>query len=208
MPAQSRAGSEAGGSIVDLSWLLALGAGVAIAAACGLRAFLPLLFIGLATRAGVIHLRPSAGWLATDLALLALGIAAVLEIAGDKIPVVDHALDAVATLLRPAAAALGAFALLGHWPSPWAQITALVLAGLSFGVHAAKAKLRLGSTVTTMGLGNPLLSAVEDVLSFLFCWIVIVPAVALVAIALIAWLALRRRASRPQGPAVARRPHP
>ena len=181
---------------MDVSWLAALGVGVGIAAACGLRAFLPLLFLGAAARAGLIHLRPGADWLQGDFALAAFGIATVLEIAGDKIPVVDHALDAVATLLRPAAAWLGAFAVLGHWPSPWAQIAALVLAGLTLGVHAAKAKLRLGSTVTTMGLGNPLLSGVEDLLAFLFCWIVIVPAIALLAIAIVAWIALRRRRPR------------
>ena len=43
---------------MDVSWLLALAAGVGIAAACGLRAFLPLLFLGAAARLGLIHLRP------------------------------------------------------------------------------------------------------------------------------------------------------
>jgi uncharacterized protein DUF4126 len=54
------------------------------------------LFLGIAARFDLIHLRPGAGWIATDHALLALGIATALEIAADKIPVLDHALDAVA----------------------------------------------------------------------------------------------------------------
>ena len=34
------------------------------------------------------------------------GLATLIEIVGDKIPAVDHALDALSTLLRPAAGAL------------------------------------------------------------------------------------------------------
>ena len=176
---------------VDMNWLLALAAGVGIAAACGLRAFLPLLFLGVATRAGLIHLRPGSEWLATDLALLALGIATALEIAADKIPVLDHALDVVATVLRPAAAWLGAFAVLGQWPSPWSQIAALVLASLTLGLHALKSTVRVGSTATTLGHANPLLSTVEDAMSFLFCWAVIVPLLALLSIAFGTWLVFR-----------------
>jgi len=181
---------------MELSWLLALGAGVGIAAACGLRAFLPLLFLGIAARVELIHLRPGSEWLATDLALLALGIAAVLEIAADKIPVVDHALDLVATVLRPAAAWLGAFAVLGHWPSPWDQIAALALAGLTLGLHAVKSTLRVGSTATTMGHANPLLSSAEDALAFLLCWAVVVPILAILGIAIGTWLLLRLRRRR------------
>lgn len=176
---------------MEWSWLLALGAGVGIAAACGLRAFLPLLFLGVAARADLIHLRAGSEWLAGDLALLALGIATALEIAADKIPVVDHALDAVATVLRPAAAWLGAFAVLGSWPSPWGQIAALVLAGLTLGVHAIKSTLRVGSTVTTVGHGNPVLSAFEDVMAFLLSWAVLVPILAILALAFATWLVLR-----------------
>src|SRR5262249_17289756 len=121
-----------------MNWLVAIAAGVGVAAACGLRAFLPLLFLGAAERLRPIPPPPGALWLATNPALVALGIATVLEIAADKIPVLDHALDAVATVLRPVAAWIGAFAMLGPWPSPWGQITALVLAGLTLGVHALK----------------------------------------------------------------------
>jgi hypothetical protein len=178
---------------MDLSWLLALAAGVGIAAACGLRAFLPLLFLGIAARFDLIHLRPGAAWIATDPALLALGIATALEIAADKIPVLDHALDAVATVLRPAAAWLGAFAVLGDWPAPWSQIAALVLAGFTLGFHALKSAVRIGSTATTLGHANPVLSGAEDALAFLLCWTVIVPALALVAVGLGAWLLVSQR---------------
>src|SRR6185503_10084137 len=152
-------------SMWNPSLLLAILSGVAIAAACGLRAFLPLFALGLAGRAHWITLQSGASWLSSDHALWALGVATVLELAGDKIPVVDHALDVVGTVLRPAAAWLGAYALLGSWPTPWPQIAALVLGTSALVVHGLKAKLRVASSVATLGHANPLVSFVEDLLA-------------------------------------------
>jgi len=177
--------------------LLALVSGIAIAAACGLRAFLPLLALGLAARFGVLHLRPGAEWMAGDPALWALGIATVLEILSDKVPVIDHALDAVGTLIRPAAAWLGAFAVLQGWGSPWAQIAALVLGAGALAVHGVKAKTRLGSTVATAGHANPLLSVVEDSgVLVLVALAIFVPLLALGLILLAVWWVARWRRSR------------
>src|SRR5690349_5616343 len=77
--------------------------------------------------ARLLHLHHGSEWLASTGALWALGTAAVLEIAADKVPMVDHALDAVGTVLRPLAAAAGAFAVLGGWGEPWAGLVSLVL---------------------------------------------------------------------------------
>jgi hypothetical protein len=180
----------------------ALLSGVAVAAACGLRAFLPLLALGLAARVGIIELRGGAQWLAGDLALAALGAATVIEIAGDKIPVVDHALDAVATVLRPAAAWLASFALLSGWPTPWAQIAALVLGTAALTLHGLKASLRLGSTATTLGAGNLLLSLLDDALAVLLLVGAVFSSIAgVAAVSTVLWLLYRRSA----GGAAARR---
>jgi hypothetical protein len=179
---------------VDASFWLALASGIAVAAACGLRAFLPLLLLGAAARLGWIELRAGMDWLSTDLALLALAVATILEVAADKIPVVDHALDAVATVLRPAAAWLGAFAVLQAWPTPWAQIAAIVLGTTAFAVHVAKAKLRLGSTAVSLGTANPIVSLVEDVVAFVTLVVgVLAPVLAVVVIILVVVALGRRR---------------
>jgi hypothetical protein len=149
----------------DPSILLAILAGVAVAASAGLRAFLPLLAIGLMGRVGVLTLDARAGWLSSDVAMIVLGVATVAEIMGDKIPVVDHVLDTGGTVLRPMAASLGAYAMLVDLPSPWAQIVALALGLGTLGVHLVKAKLRLASSAFTLGAANPVLSAGEDVAS-------------------------------------------
>ena len=179
---------------MDASLLIALLAGIGIAAACGLRAFLPLLLLGLAARAGWIELQPGLAWLQSTHALWALGVATLLEVAADKIPVVDHALDVVGTLVRPAAAWLGATAVLTGWPSPWGELTGLALGGVALIVHGAKAKLRIGTTVATAGHGNPLVSTAEDLVAAGGTLIAIVlPLLVLAFVVLLVWLLTRLR---------------
>jgi hypothetical protein len=186
-------------SLVEL--LPALALGVALAACAGLRAFLPLLLAGILARAGWLELGPSFQFLASNRALVLFGVASLLEILGDKIPVVDHALDALGTPLRPAAGALLAASVLGQVGDP---LTALAL-GTAVGApaalvpHAAKSALRAASTTFTGGIANPILSLVEDAVSLvLFVLAVLVPllVVGLLAIAVVLISRnLRRRAA-------------
>jgi len=173
-------------------------AGVAIAAACGLRAFLPLLALSLGARAGLVHLAPAAGWLASDAALGALAVATLLEVLADKVPVVDHALDVVATFVRPAAAAIAAWSTFGTVHPALALVAAIVLGGGALGIHALKAKARLGSTALTLGHANPVLSAGEDAAAAgLSALAILVPVLAaLLALAGLAWLLARRNRAR------------
>lgn len=179
---------------MDMSQWLAIGAGVALSAACGLRAFLPLLVLGLASRNGLVGLSPNVAWLTSDAALIALGVATVLELAADKIPVLDHGLDAIGLVLRPAAAWLATYALLIHWPTPWGQIVALALALIALAIQGAKAKVRLGSTALTLGTANPLVSIVEDVIALgMAAAALVVPLLALAAAVLLAIVLGRRK---------------
>src|SRR5258706_4646817 len=163
-------------SLADFLPSLALG--IALAACAGLRAWLPLLLASLLARAGWLDLGPSFQFLASNKALLLFAVATVIEIVGDKVPVVDHALDAIGTPLRPAAGTLLAASVMGHVSDP---LTALVL-GTAVGapaalvLHAAKTALRAASTTFTGGLANPILSLIEDGVSFvLFVLAVLVP---------------------------------
>jgi hypothetical protein len=186
-----------------LSLTLALLAGIAIAAATGLRAFLPLLALGLGARLFGIELKPGLHWLTSDLALIALGVATVIEIAGDKIPAVDHALDLVATFVRPVTAAIAAYGVLVHWPTPWAQVFAVLLGGSALAMHAAKAKTRIGSSVLSLGLANPFLSIAEDVMSAGFILIAFLAPILVAFVLLLVMLlfAGRRRRPTPAAPA-------
>ena len=79
---------------------------IGLAACAGLRAWLPLLLVGGLARAGVLSLGTSFGFLASNRALILFGVATAIEIVGDKVPAVDHALDMLSTVLRPAAGSL------------------------------------------------------------------------------------------------------
>ena len=137
-------------------------AGIALAAAAGLRAFLPLLLVSLGGRFGWVDLNPDMSFLSGDIALIALVIASILEIGADKIPIVDHLLDASAIFVKPAAGALAGIAMVADLPQPAAIGLGLVLGTSSLGTQVGRAQLRVGSTGTTGGTANPIVSAVED----------------------------------------------
>jgi len=175
------------------TWL-AVASGIALASACGLRAFLPLWILGLLGRAHVVHLAAKMQWLSHDFALLALGVATVVEIAADKIPVVDHALDAIGLVARPAAAWLASYAVFLDWPTPWGQVASMALAVLALGIQVAKAKLRIGTTALTLGHGNPVVSVFEDLASLLMSLAgLLAPVIALVVVAAVFVAAARER---------------
>jgi len=127
-----------------------------------------------------INLNGSFAWLGSEAALIALGIAAFVEIVGDKIPVVDHALDVVGTAARPVAGTLAAASVFKNADPTTAALAGLIIgAPTAFGFHAAKAGTRAASSATTLGFGNPILSFIEDIVSvslvliaFLVPWLV------------------------------------
>ena len=182
-------------------FLPALALAIALAAAAGLRAWLPLLLAGGFARLGVLDLGDSFAFLSSDKALLLFGVATIIEIVGDKVPAVDHALDVIGTPLRPAAGALLAASVLGTVLDP---LTALAL-GTAVGApsalipHAAKSALRTVSTTLTGGLANPFLSILEDAIALLtFVLAVLVPVLVVLLLAVTLFIALRllRRRAR------------
>ncbi len=179
--------------------LQTVGLAIALAASAGLRAWLPLLLAGGLSRLELLQLGPTFGFLSSNRALAVLALATVLEIAADKIPAVDHALDGLSTVLRPAAGTLLAASVLGNVSDP---LTAWVL-GAAVGApaalvpHAAKSGLRLASTVFTAGLANPAVSVLEDLGTLLiFALAVLVPLVVVALLLLGALLLLRRLLAR------------
>jgi hypothetical protein len=176
-----------------------LAMGIGLAACAGLRAWLPLLLAGLLARAGVLELGPSFRFIASNQALILFGVATAVEMLADKIPAVDHTLDALSTVLRPAAGSLLAASVLWSVPDP---LTALAL-GVAGGAptalvpHAAKSALRAASTAFTGGLANPLLSLLEDLAAVLvFVFAIVLPVVVALVILLVAVLVVRRLSRR------------
>src|SRR5688500_15564929 len=180
-----------------------LAMGIGLAACAGIRAWLPLLLAGGMARWGIIELGSSFQFIASDRALLLFGVATVIEILADKVPAVDHALDTLSTVLRPAAGSLLAASVLWQVSDP---LTALAL-GVAVGAptslvpHAAKSLLRAASTTFTGGLANPFISVLEDLMTVaLFVLTVLVPIVVAGVLILVGLFVARRLARRAPAP--------
>jgi hypothetical protein len=183
-----------------------LAMGIGLAACAGIRAWLPLLMAGGLARWGIIELGPSFQFISSDRALILFGVATVIEVLADKVPAVDHALDSLSTVLRPAAGSLLAASVLWQVSDP---LTALAL-GVAVGAptslvpHAAKSLLRAASTTFTGGLANPFISILEDLMAVaLFVLTVLVPVVVAAALLLIGLLVARRLVRRTPAPLAA-----
>jgi hypothetical protein len=150
---------------VSLLWQIAMGIG--LAACAGLRAFLPLLVVGVVGRLELIPLTRYFEWLASWPALVVFGVAVVVEILGDKFPVVNHFLDVMQSFVKPVAGTILAASVLAELSPLQATVLGLVAGGTSAGVvHVAKAKLRLAATLASAGIANPVLSVIEDLGAF------------------------------------------
>lgn len=141
--------------------------GFGLAAPAGLNAWLPLLITGLAGRFHLLNLTLQKPYdqLTQTWVLIVLAVLLLIEIFADKIPAIDTANDIIHTFIRPVAGGIlfaahsGAVGGLDPLPS---FILGLLSAG---GVHAVKATSRPVITVATGGLGNPIVSLLEDLLS-------------------------------------------
>ncbi len=168
---------------------LAVCAGIALAAAAGMRVFVPLLATSAAAYFGHLQLAPGAAWLGTAPALAALSVAAALEIAAYFVPLLDHALDAIATPLAVVAGVVVSAALFIDMPGWLRWLLAVLAGGGSAGlVQGATTLLRLKSGLLTAGLANPLVALVELVGALLLALLALL--VPLVALALAAGLVL------------------
>ena len=185
--------------------------GMGLAASAGLNAYIPLLAMGLLARyTDLIHPSSSWHWLSNGWVLLILAILLAIEVVADKIPMVDHVNDVLHTVIRPTAGGLafgaasqsqtvtvsdpGRF-FTGH---QWIPVVAGVLIALC--VHGTKATARPVVNATTLGVGAPIVSTIEDVISTVMALVAIVmPVLIIVFLAGFVWFfvwARRRRRRR------------
>lgn len=144
--------------------LLSIALGIGLAAATGLRAFLPLLLAGMAARADLLPITATFAWLATTPALITLSVAAVVETLAYYIPGLDHALDVLASPAAMAAGVVASASVMTDVPSyvvwPVAIIAGGGVAGLTKG---GAALVRAKAGLATAGVANPVVSTAETV---------------------------------------------
>jgi hypothetical protein len=174
--------------------LLAVLLGLGLSASTGLNTFLPLLLLSAAARFQIagIELGQRFDWLSSDVAIIVLIVASIVEIVGDKVPAVDHFLDSIGTFVRPIAATVATASVLTGAdvnPTVAAIVGIMIGAPTSLGFHTLKAGTRVASSAATLGCANPILSLIEDAISLgLTVLAIFVPLAVPLALALLVWL--------------------
>lgn len=168
--------------------------GLGLSASTGFRIFVPMLLANIAAMNGWITPTEGFAWLATWPAFFALLTATIVEIGAYYIPFIDNLLDTIATPLSVAAGTLLTTSFV-EIESPVLQWgLGLIVGGGSAGlIQAGTGLLRLASSKTTVGLGNPVVSTVENVASFFLSGIAIfLPVIAFVLVVGLLWWLFRR----------------
>ena len=136
--------------------------GIGLAAAVGFRVFIPLLVLSLAGFYDYIPLNESWAWAGSLTAVITLGVATLVEVFGYYIPWFDNVLDTIAIPL----AAIAGTAVMMATVSELSPVVTWALAIIAGGGTATVIKgntsaIRLTSSATTGGIGNPIVATVE-----------------------------------------------
>ena len=151
--------------------LVTLLAALGLSSTAGLRAYLPLFAVGLASNAtnpidntSFVPLQSNFAALSSPPVLIILALLVIGEFTVDKLPIIDHVSDLIHTVIRPVSGAL-IMAGTANSLSDHSQALAAVVGGvLAFAFHGIKATTRPAVSATTAGLGNPIVSLIEDIL--------------------------------------------
>lgn len=149
------------------TYIIPVALGISLSACCGFRVFIPLLLASVAAKFGWLPLSAGFEWMATYPAIIAFGVAAVLEVLAYYIPVVDNFLDALATPSAVIAGTIVSASVFVHFDPLLKWIVAIIAGGTTAGlIQSGTGLLRLGSTKFTAATGNPIIATIENILSF------------------------------------------
>lgn len=177
---------------------LSIALGIGLAAACGFRVFVPFLVMSVAAQAGYLQLASGWEWIGSMPALIAFGIASILEIVAYYVPWLDNFLDTVAT---PAAVVAGVVAtasvISGMSPFLTWTLAAIAGGGVAGVIQSGTVLMRSISSMTTMGMGNFAVSTSELAGSFFISVLAfLLPIFTLILVIFLmiwTWRRLRRR---------------
>lgn len=184
--------------------ILGLVAALGLSSTAGLRAVTTLFAIGVASDIKIagqplITLQGNFKVIGSTPMLILLGLLTIVEIVIDKVPGLDNINDVVQTVIRPVIGAVIVAGTANSLSDTNVWVAAIVGAVLAFGVHATKSTTRAASTATTVGVGNPILSVLEDVITAAMIFLVgagqaialaIAPALGIILLVIVVLIAL------------------
>ena len=172
-----------------------------LAASSGFRIFVPLLAANIASLSGFHHFGEGFDWLNGWTAFVILCSATVAEIIAYYIPWLDNVLDHIALPVAVAAGTLLSTSFISaDWEPALKWGLGLLAGGIPAGIiHSGMGLLRLGSTATTGGLGNPLVTTAENGASIGFSVLaLLIPVVIAIVVVLLIVYILKRMFFNPQ----------
>ncbi len=167
--------------------------GVGLSAACGFRVFMPMLVMSIAAISGAYTPAEGFAWVGTYPALLAFGVATVVEIAGYYLPWVDNLLDTVAFPASVIAGTVCMAAAAGDLPPLMTWSMAFIVGGGSaVTIQGITTVIRGASTATTGGIANPVVSTGETVTSTVLAVLaIVVPVLAFLIVVVLVFFSVR-----------------
>ena len=178
--------------------ILAICAGIGLSAACGFRIFVPLLVLSIGALSGHVHLSSEFQWIGSYPAVIAFGLATILEITAYYIPWLDHFLDTITTPAAVIAGILVSVSMVNEMSPFMKWIVAVIAGGGTAGVvQLATVGLRGFSLGSTGGVANPVVATAElggSIFTSLFA--VFAPVIAILLLITFAIIWARRNSNR------------
>lgn len=160
-----------------------------LSGAAGLNAYIPLLTVSIMQNRHIISLAKPYDVMGEWWVIAILVVLLIVEIVVDKVPGADHVNDVIQTAVRPTAGALLFASQSGTitFMPPW--LLALIGIAMSGGVHTGKALARPVVNVGTAGIGAPVVSIVEDLVSTVLSIVaIILPILAAILLGVFGWM--------------------
>ncbi|MBT8252785.1 MAG: DUF4126 domain-containing protein [Flavobacteriaceae bacterium] len=170
--------------------LISIFLGIGLAASVGFRVFLPIFALSLASYLGLWELNADWQWIGSTAAVVALGVATLVEIFGYYIPYIDNLLDSIAIPL----AAIAGTAVMVSTVADLSPVITWALAiiaggGTATAISSASGATRLTSTATTAGIANPVVSTVETGTSAILSIVsIFVPVIGFILVLIVLYL--------------------
>lgn len=153
---------------------MALSTAIGLATSAGLNAYIPLLVYGLLARfTDFVTLPEGWMWLSDPILLTIVGVLLAIEFVADKIPAVDSVNDIIQTAIRPTsgglmfASALDTQMVADGSVFSDGKTWVLIVVGIaiSFAMHFLKSTSRPVINASTVGVGAPVVSTTENVVT-------------------------------------------
>lgn len=175
---------------MEISTIVSVFLGIALAASVGFRIFVPFFVLSLAAHFQIIPLNENWQWVSSEIAMITLGIATIVEIGAYLIPWVDNILDTIAIPLAAIAGTAIMLSTVSDFDPFFTWILAIIAGGgTATAIKSSTSTTRLASTATTAGIANPIISTIETGTSVLLSIMaVFIPVIAVLFVVFILWI--------------------